>query len=128
MMKKLSTPLKRAKGLGASGTGTDEWLTEQLIAVTLIPLTLFLLISFTLQVSDYTSALAWVQTPHNAILIVITLCLGTHYCSHMIINEIFLDYVHHEGLKIAGILVTKLLGVFFVLFGTLALLKILFGV
>lgn len=121
------TPLKQALGLGASHTGTSFWWAQRVTAVALIPL----LIWFVLGVArygraDYASVRAWLGSPTTAVLMM--LALATSFYHGMLgIQVILEDYVDHEMLRLALIMLVKFTAVVLAAAGIFAVLSIAFG-
>lgn len=104
------TPLKRARGLGSAKSGTHHWWLVKITSILLVPLTLWFLFSLLTLLaggSNYAEALAWVQKPYNAILLVIL--LGTNfYHAGLAGQEIIIDYVPNHKIQVPAALVYRL--------------------
>lgn len=103
----LRTPLGRVRGLGSAKEGTNHWWALRATSVTLVPLSLWFVISLmSVAHADYAAAIEWVGKPWNSALLVVFL-VSMFYHAILGMEEVLQDYVHHEGLKVAAILVMK---------------------
>ena len=95
--------------------GTRHWRWQRLSALLLIPLSLWLVVSFSGVVySEYNQSLAWVHTPHVAILLVVTL-VSLLFHGHLGVVVVIDDYVRGPWRKRAtqiSVLVTVLTALF----------------
>jgi succinate dehydrogenase / fumarate reductase membrane anchor subunit len=75
---------------------------------------------------DHAAASEWMQSPVNAVLLLV-LIVATFHHMQLGLQVVIEDYVHVEGLKIAALVIVKggslLLGVA----GAFAILKVSFG-
>jgi succinate dehydrogenase membrane anchor subunit len=97
---KMSTPLGRVRGLGASRTGTDHFWRQRLTAVANVPLTIaFVLIVVELLGRNHAAV---VQILGSPLVAVVMLLFIISICTHMRIGMqvIIEDYVHQEGTKL----------------------------
>lgn len=121
---KMRTPLKNAKGLGASKEGVGHWWAQRVTAVALIPLVLWFAFAMaSLWGASYDQAEAWIKLPFNAIamlLFVVTML----YHSQLGLQIVIEDYVHREGAKIALLLFTKFLNIVLAVSAVYAVLKV----
>jgi|GEM_PF-5979630 len=109
---------------------TGHWLSVQLSALALIPLTLFLLASFALHVAPdggYENAIAWVQRPANGLGLILLFVIGVYYCSSEMVSGLVYDYVHDPVLHVIGYVLVKFFSVLLLIDGVAAVLKIMFG-
>ena len=104
---KLSHPLARVKGLGASGEGSHHWWVQRMSALALIPLTLWFLFSVVSVIGqDYQSVTAWVARPHVAIFLLIYLS-AMFYHGMLGLQVIIEDYIHNESTRLISLLVMR---------------------
>ena len=123
----LRTSLGRVRGLGTAKEGTGHWWTQRLTSLALIPLSIWFVASVAAHAgADYEAMRAWVGSPLTASLLLL-LIVTTFYHSYLGLQVVIEDYVHHEGLKFASLIVVQ--GASFLL-GTIAVVSvfmILFG-
>ena len=112
-MTSLRTPLSRVEGLGSAKAGTRDFWYQRLTAVALVPLAIwFAVVAIRFVGADYITALTWLHKPWNAVLmIVFVVTLARHLAIGM--QVIVEDYIHHEGLKLA-IIVLKRFGIWLI--------------
>lgn len=104
---RLSTDLKRVKGLGAGG-GVHHWWVQRLTALLNIPLVIYLVYSaMEHNALDYATALAWVQQPLNAFALAL-FSLNTFYHALLGVQVVIEDYIHHNGFKFFSIISKKI--------------------
>lgn len=106
--KGIKTPLARARGLGAAGHGSDHWLHQRITAIANLPLMLWLVYSIVdLNGATYQDFTAWLSTPLNAILMILTI-LSVFYHAALGTQVIVEDYFHNEALKFLKLIGIKL--------------------
>ena len=95
----IRTSLARARGRGASGTGTHHWLIQRVTSVALIPLTLWMLTCIECLITpEHAETVAWMTSPFVAIVLVLfTICAFYHAALGM--QVVIEDYVHKPGWK-----------------------------
>lgn len=123
----MRSPLGRVRGLGSAKSGTEHFWAQRVTAVALVPLTLWFVYSvIALTGADHAAASAWVQSPVNAVLLLL-LIVATFHHMQLGLQVVIEDYLHGEGLKIASLVIVKggslLLGVA----AAFAVLKVSFG-
>ena len=121
---KYRTPISKARGLGSAKEGSHHWWMQRLTAIALVPLTLWFGIAI-VQVpgADYPTIVAWISSPWNTVLLISTI-IAVFYHAIMGIQVVIEDYVHHEWIKIASILATKLILIFYALAALYATFRI----
>lgn len=121
----LRTPLGTVKGLGAAGEGVGHWWAQRLTALALVPLTVWFVASVAAMAgADYATMRDWIGSPVAAGLLVL-LIVATFYHAALGLQVVIEDYVHHEGFKVASILLVNGLAVVLGLAGVLAVLTVL---
>jgi len=116
------TPLPRARGLGAAGHGVGHWISERVTSVALVPLVLWgVFAALRLARSDYDTAVAWLASPLNAVLLALLTVISFMHM-HAGMRVVVEDYIHRRITK-AGLLLLNLSVC--ALFGALALFSIL---
>jgi succinate dehydrogenase / fumarate reductase membrane anchor subunit len=123
----MTTPLKRARGLGSAKEGPGHFLKQRITAAAnliLIPFAIGLIA--TLAGADLASIKATLGHPAIAILlIVLILSLTVHMRIGM--QVIIEDYVHAEGLKALALLANTFFSAAVAAMAIYAVLKISFG-
>jgi succinate dehydrogenase / fumarate reductase membrane anchor subunit len=122
----MTTPLKRARGLGAARSGTETFWRQRMTAVANVPLVAFLIYTVVTHVgAPYEEVRAYIAQPLVALLL---LALVISAAIHMRIGlkEIIEDYVH-GGLKVVAILLATFFAVGVGLASAVAIIKIGLG-
>lgn len=119
------TPISKARGLGSAKQGLNHWWTQRITAVALIPLTLWFGVSIVLLPgADYNTIVDWIASPWNTVLLISTI-IAVFYHAVLGIQVIIEDYVQTEWIKVAGILATKLILIFYALAALYATFRII---
>lgn len=123
----LRSPIKRARGLGSSKTGTGHFIWLRVTSVALVLLGAYLLgLLFALGGADVERARALVAQPFNATVLVSTV-IATFWHAQMGLQVVIEDYVHTPlsagALHLLNIIVCALAGVA----GVLAIVRIALG-
>lgn len=122
----LKTPLGRVRGLGSAKSGTEHWWAMRLTSVALVPLTLWFVYAIAVHMgSDHATMTAWLASPLNAILMLLLIAATFHHV-HMGVQVVIEDYIHHEGIKIAGLVFVKLASAGLAVAAAFAVLKVAF--
>jgi succinate dehydrogenase / fumarate reductase membrane anchor subunit len=108
------TPLARARGLGSAKHGVGHWISERLSSVALIPLVIWGAYSvIRLAQLDYYGAAAWIASPVNATLMILTLAIGFWHMQSGL-RVVIEDYIHKTltkaALLVANVFVAGLAG------------------
>jgi succinate dehydrogenase / fumarate reductase membrane anchor subunit len=126
--RQMRTPARRVRGLGAAHSGTTMFWHQRVTSVAGIPLSIALvIIMISLLGRNHAAAVQIIGSPLVAILILLFI-VNTTYHMWIGMQEIIVDYVHEDKLKILS-----LLGNTFFVFGVgfaaaFAVLKLSFGV
>ena len=123
----LRSTLGRVRGLGSAKEGVSHWWAQRTTALALVPLCLWFAASVIgLAGADYTAVVVWFKSPFNATLMIL-LIVATFYHAVLGLQVVLEDYVHHEGRKLASILIVKGLAGALGLLAVVAILKLAFG-
>lgn len=126
-MNDFRTPLSRARGLGSAKDGLHHWWAQRITAVALIPLVVWFAISLIMMSgADYAAVRAWIGSPVVMVLLTLTIVIGLHH-GQLGMQVVVEDYVHHDGWKLALILLMRFIAVLFGLAAIVAILRIGFG-
>lgn len=121
------SPISRARGLGSAREGARHWWAQRLTAVALAPLSLWFAAGVVaLSGAPHGEAAAWIADPLNATLMILTLVLLFHH-GQLGLQVVIEDYVHAEGLKVALLILVKLLALALALTGSVAVLRLTVG-
>ncbi len=123
----LRSPLARVRGLGAAGEGTSHWWGQRLTALALVPLTFWFVASLAMLAgADHATVRAWADSPVVAGLLVLLIVTTFHH-TYLGLQVVIEDYVHHEGPKLAALLLVKAACLVLGLIGVLSALLLLVG-
>ena len=123
----LRSPLGRVRGLGSAKSGTEHFWAQRVTAVALIPLTLWFVYSIlALGSADHATASAWMQSPVNAVLLLL-LVVATFHHMQLGLQVVIEDYIHNEGAKVLLMMGQKLITFALAIAAGFAVLKIAFG-
>jgi succinate dehydrogenase / fumarate reductase membrane anchor subunit len=123
----LRTPLGRAIGLGSAKEGVEHWWAQRVSAVALVVLGLWFAIGLIGHAgADHIAVLLWLHEPVSAILMVL-LVAAAFYHGALGLQVVIEDYVPAEGVKLAALVVVRLLSLALAVAGIFAVLRIAFG-
>jgi succinate dehydrogenase / fumarate reductase membrane anchor subunit len=123
----LRSPLGRVRGLGSAKSGTEHFWAQRVTAVALIPLTLWFVYSIlALGNGDHAVASAWMQSPLNAVLLLL-LIVGTFHHMQLGLQVVIEDYIHVEYMKIVMLVIVKGASLLLGVAAAFAVLKVSFG-
>lgn len=123
----LRSPLGRARGLGSAKDGVHHFWVQRVSAIALIPLSLWFVFSVAqLAGGDYHVVRHWVSAPSVAVVLILFIASALYH-SALGIQVVIEDYVHHEGLKIASLLLMKFAHALLAAASVFAVLKIALG-
>ena len=123
----MRSPLGRAIGLGSAKEGVTHWWRQRVSALALVPLTLWFVIAVIALVgADHAAFVAWVRSPMPAVLLILLL-VATFYHTALGLQVVIEDYIHGEVMRLAALLVMRLLCILFAVRGILAVLKMALG-
>jgi succinate dehydrogenase / fumarate reductase membrane anchor subunit len=120
-------PLARVRGLGSAKDGSHHWIAQRMTAVALVPLTLWFVISLiSLIGGDLAGTKAWLSSPFNAVLMILTLIAGFHH-AQLGLQVVIEDYIHSHGCKIVAIWLVKGAAFFFGAAAIFSVVKLAIG-
>ncbi|MFN7613075.1 MAG: succinate dehydrogenase, hydrophobic membrane anchor protein [Alphaproteobacteria bacterium] len=123
----LNTPLARARGLGSAKDGLHHWWLQRLSAIILIPLSIWLMVAVMggLMDANRVEVSAWLEHPLVAIAMLGLLGAGLLH-ARLGVQTVLEDYIHHEALKMALVVMNTLLFLTVAVCGIFAVIKLHF--
>ena len=126
--KRLRNPLKNARGLGSAKDGTGHFIVQRITAIALIFLSIYAVGLIICMIGDdYATVRATVAHPCHAILLT-AFSVATFWHAKLGVQVIIEDYVHHEGTKLASLLLLSFACAAIGLASVLAVLKLALGI
>ncbi|MCF6251557.1 MAG: succinate dehydrogenase, hydrophobic membrane anchor protein [Methylococcaceae bacterium] len=118
------TPLAKVRGLGSAKAGTGHFWMQRITAITLIPLSLWMVL-YTKQLlsASYEQIIVWLAGPLDSIL-AIAWVIAAFYHAALGLQVVIEDYVHTEWRKITSIWLMKLTFLFFAIAAIVAIFRI----
>jgi succinate dehydrogenase / fumarate reductase, membrane anchor subunit len=102
------TPLGRARGRGAAHDGVGHWTAQRLTATSNAVLVLWFVFSaMALAGAGYDEVRAWLASPLAATLMIL-LIISVFYHAPLGLQVAIEDYVEHPGLRIAAVVLVRL--------------------
>lgn len=124
----MRTPIRRVRGLGAAHSGTQHFWHQRVTSVAGIPLTIALLIiGIALLGRSHAAAVQILGSPIVAIIMLLFI-INMAYHMWIGMQEIILDYVHEDKLKLLALMANTFFVFAIGLACVFALLKLSFGV
>ncbi len=124
----LRTPMSRVRGLGAAHSGTRDFWHQRVTSVAGIPLTIALVIIVIALLGRSHAAVVQILGSPIVAIIMLLYIINTAYHMWIGMQEIIIDYVHQDKLKLASLMANTFF-VFAVGFASaFAILKLSFGV
>jgi succinate dehydrogenase / fumarate reductase, membrane anchor subunit len=121
------TPLGRARGLGAAHGGLGHWKLQRLTAISNAVLVLWFTFSaMALAGASYGEVRAWLASPLTATLMIL-LVLSVFHHAPLGLQVIIEDYVHHPGIRIAALVLVRLVVAGLAVACIVAILTVVFG-
>jgi succinate dehydrogenase / fumarate reductase membrane anchor subunit len=118
------TPLAKVRGLGSAKAGTGHFWMQRITAITLIPLSLWMVL-YTKQLlsASHEQIIVWLAGPFDSIL-AIAWVIAAFYHAALGLQVVIEDYVHTEWRKITSIWLMKLTILFFAIAAIVAIFRI----
>lgn len=122
--RKFVAPLARARNLGSAHEGVHQWLMERITATVLIPLVFWLVYSLlNLRGASYEEFTAWMQSPINAILMIMFILAG-FYHGAMGLQVVIEDYISRHYWRMFKIIAVKIAFAFMAVASVFSILKV----
>ena len=123
----LRSPIGRVLGLGAAKEGVSHWWSQRVTSVALLLLGLWFVASLLRMPNfGYEFVVAWIASPVNAVLLLLLIATLVYH-SQLGVQVVVEDYVHHDGLKVATMLLLNFAHWTVAALAIFAVLRIAFG-
>ena len=123
-MKDLRSPLAKAKNWGVSPDASNDFLTQRMTALALVPLVIWLCLNIAfLPQATYPVLVNWIQSPLNSVMMILIVIVSFIH-AQLGMQVIFEDYISKQTLRIAVIIATKFLSYFLMALGVYSIIKI----
>ena len=124
----MRTPMGRVRGLGTAHSGTSTFWHQRITSVAAIPLTIALIVIAISLLGRSHAAVAQILGSPIVAIIMLLFVINTVYHMWIGLQEIIVDYVHEDKLKLAA-LIANMFFCFAAAFACVfAILKLSFGV
>jgi len=124
----MRTPMRRVRGLGAAHTGTGHFWHQRVTSVAGIPLTIALIVIVIGLLGRSHAAVVQILGSPIVAIIMLLFIVNTAYHMWIGMQEIILDYVHGDLLKLATLMANTFFCFSVALASAFAILKLSFGV
>ncbi|MBV8792164.1 MAG: succinate dehydrogenase, hydrophobic membrane anchor protein [Pseudolabrys sp.] len=126
--KRILTPMRRVRGLGAAGSGTEHFWHQRVTSFALISLTIiFVVIVVSLLGRNHAAVVQVLGSPLVAILMLLFI-LASVYHMWIGMQEILIDYIHDDKLKLFVVVTNTFFCIVIAMGCVFAILKLSFGV
>lgn len=121
------TQIGRVRGLGAAKSGAHHWWLHRLTAIGNLLLVIWLLASLLmLPMHDFVSMTDWIKQPLVAVPLLIFIANVFHHLRAGL-QVVIEDYIHHDGYKVAALVLLNAYVIAGAAVGIFCVLKIAFG-
>ncbi|HEY1475381.1 MAG TPA: succinate dehydrogenase, hydrophobic membrane anchor protein [Pseudolabrys sp.] len=124
----MRTPMSRVRGLGAAHTGTQDFWRQRLTSVAGIPLDIALFVIVIALLGRNHAAVVQILGSPLVAIVMLLFIINTVYHMWIGMQEIIVDYVHEDKLKLATLLGNTFFCFAIGLASAFAILKLSFGV
>ena len=124
----MRTPMGRVRGLGAAHTGTQDFWHQRVTSVAAIPLTIAAIIIVIALLGRSHAAVVQILGSPLVAIIMLLFIINTVYHMWIGLQEIIVDYVHEDTLKLACLLANTFFSFAIGFASAFAILKLSFGV
>ena len=124
----MRTPMSRVRGLGAAHSGTGAFWHQRITSVAAIPLSLAVVIIIIALLGRSHAAVVQILGSPLVAIIMLLFTINTTYHMWIGMQEIIVDYVHEDKLKLVTLMANTFFAFAVALASVFALLKLSFGV
>jgi succinate dehydrogenase / fumarate reductase membrane anchor subunit len=124
----MRTPMRRVRGLGAAHSGTKDFWHQRVTAVAGIPLTIAAIVIVVALMGRSHAAVVQILGSPIVAIVMLLFIINTAYHMWIGMQEIILDYVHEDKLKLATLMANTFFCVAVAFASAFAILKLSFGV
>jgi len=120
-------PLANARNHGAAGTGVEHWWAQRLSAIMMLVLAAWVVYALISVIgATHAEASAFLAHPFNAGLAILFIATSLYH-SRLGLQVVIEDYIHHRGVELALMLLTKVGALVGGVLAVVAILNIAFG-
>lgn len=121
------SPIGRARGYGAAKQGTAHWWHQRLTAIALVPLSLWFVASMVaLTGAEQQDVAAWLASRRSAVMMSL-IFLAVFYHFKLGMQVIIEDYVQHEVVKLASLVLVTYTCIALAFISVISVLKLAIG-
>lgn len=124
----MRTPMRRVRGLGTAHSGTHDFWHQRVTSVAAIPLTFALVVIVIALLGRSHAAVVQILGSPIVAIIMLLFIINTVYHMWIGMQEIIIDYVHEDKLKLACLMANTFFVISVSLASAFAILKLSFGV
>jgi succinate dehydrogenase membrane anchor subunit len=124
----MRTPMRRVRGLGAAHTGTQAFWHQRITSVAGVPLCIAVIVIVIALLGRSHAAVVQILGSPLVAIVMLLFIVNTVYHMWIGMQEIIVDYVHEEKLKLATLLGNTFFCFAIALASAFAILKLSFGV
>jgi len=124
----MRTPMRRVRGLGAAHSGTKHFWHQRVTSVAGIPLTIALVVIVVALLGRNHAAVVQILGSPIVAIVMLLFIINTVYHMWIGMQEIIIDYVHEDKLKLASLMANTFFCFAVAFASAFAILKLSFGV
>jgi succinate dehydrogenase / fumarate reductase membrane anchor subunit len=124
----MRTPMRRVRGLGTARSGTQDFWHQRVTSVAAIPLTFALVVIVIALLGRSHAAVVQILGSPIVAIIMLLFIINTVYHMWIGMQEIIVDYVHEDKLKLACLMANTFFVISVSMASAFAILKLSFGV
>ncbi len=121
------SPIGRARGHGSAKEGAAQWWLQRLTAIALVPLGIWFVASMVgLTGASQADVAAWLGSRRSAVMMAL-LIVATFYHFKLGMQVIIEDYVDHQVVKLAALVLINFASIALAFIGIFSVLKLAIG-